>query len=121
MSDSPLRLLIVCNDLFFSTQLRSAAERAGAEVDLELQGSQAAAHATAERYDVVVIDLESPGLNLQGLMASLKEGSRPRVIGFGPHVQEQRLTAAREAGCDQVVSRGRIAVSLPQFLRNGRK
>jgi len=28
------------------------------------------------------------------------------VVAFGPHVHEERLAAAREAGCDEVLSRG---------------
>jgi CheY-like chemotaxis protein len=120
MSESTPRVLIVCSDLFFSTQLRSSAERAGAQVELELQGSQAVQRATAGRFDVIVVDLESPGLDLGNLIASQPEAPRPRVIAFGPHVQEQRLSAARAAGCDQVVSRGQISTSLPDWLQLGR-
>jgi hypothetical protein len=31
-----------------------------------------------------------------------------RVIAFGPHVHEDRLAAARAAGCDSVLSRGQF-------------
>jgi CheY-like chemotaxis protein len=116
MTLSPTRVLIVCGDLFFSTQLRSSGERAGAQIELELQGSQAARRAASIRYDVMIVDLETPGLDVGSLMESLGEGERPRVIAFGPHVQEQRLAAARTAGCDLVVSRGQIATSLPALV-----
>ena len=116
MSESSRRVLIVCSDLFFLTQLRSSAERVGAQVELELQGSQASQRAAAGRYNAVIVDLESPGLDLERLMTSLPENGRTQVIAFGPHVQEQRLSAARAAGCDVVVSRGQIAGQFSELL-----
>jgi CheY-like chemotaxis protein len=116
MSESSRRVLLVCGDLFFSTQLRSSAEQASAHVELELQGSHAALRAATGRYDVVIVDLESPGLDIGRLMSSLPDLDRPRVIAFGPHVQEQRLAAARAAGCDHVVSRGQIARGIAELL-----
>ena len=117
MNASPQRVLIVCSDLFFSTRLRAEAERAGALVELELQGSHAASRALSGEYAAVVADLESPGLDISRLMEVLPPGDRPKVIAFGPHVQEQRLAAARAAGCDQVVSRGQIASGLCELLK----
>lgn len=110
------RVLIVSSDLFFSSQLRSATERAGAAADIVMDAAQAASRAQSDRFDALIIDLEAPGLNLKPLLGSLPIEGRPRVIAFGPHVQEQRLEAARAAGCDQVVSRGQIARGLPELL-----
>jgi hypothetical protein len=42
--------------------------------------------------------------------------NRPRVIAFGPHVHEERLQAARKAGCDEVVSRGQFFAQVEGML-----
>jgi CheY-like chemotaxis protein len=110
-------LLLVCSDLFFSTQLRSAAEQAGWQARIELSAGSAAARATAETVSAVVVDLELNGLDIGEFVSALGAAeSRPPAIAFGPHVQEQRLRAAAEAGCDRVLSRGQISASLSQIL-----
>jgi hypothetical protein len=39
-----------------------------------------------------------------------------RVVAFGPHVHEERLAAARNAGCDEVVSRGEFFARLDAIV-----
>lgn len=109
------RVLIICSDLFFATQLRSAAERAGTDAEVEMQLQQAIARMQAGNYGHIVVDLEAPGLDLSALLTALPDPA-PRVIAFGPHVQERRLAAAREAGCSRVVTRGQISTALSDFL-----
>lgn len=110
-------LLLLCSDLFFSTQMRSAAELAGWESRMELSAQSAVTRVNSDRVDAVVVDLELNGLDIGNLVGALGEtAQRPIVIAFGPHVQEQRLRAAAEAGCDRVLSRGQISATLPQVL-----
>ena len=42
---------------------------------------------------------------------------RPIVIGFGSHVDVERLELARAAGFDQVLPRSKFSASLPELLR----
>ena len=109
-------LLLLCGDLFFSTQLRSAAERAGWRSAMQLSAQAAAAVANTDGVQAIVVDLELNGLDISEFVLALGEADRPPVIAFGPHVQETRLQAAVEAGCDQVLSRGQISSSLQQIL-----
>ena len=111
----PAGVLIICSDLFFGTQLRAAAERCGAHVEVEMQPRKAGLRVQSGHFQHLVIDLEAPGLDLAELIAALPD-PQPQLIAFGPHVQEQRLAAAREAGCHHVVTRGQIAANLPGFL-----
>ncbi len=115
MPEQP-RVLLVCSDLFFSTQLKGRAESAGAAVDVELSPGRVAERVSGGDYSHIVLDLESAGLNVAGLLDGLSAEGRPEVIAFGPHVQTARLEAARAAGCDHVVSRGQIASSLALLL-----
>ena len=52
--------------------------------------------------DVVLVDLRHPGA-LDAAAASVGPGRV--VIGFAPHVDEERLARAREAGIDEVLPR----------------
>ena len=110
-------LLLVCSDLFFSTQLRSAAEQAGWQPRVELSARAAVSKAGSEAVGAIVVDLELSGLDITEFVRGLGEGNRPPVIAFGPHVQERRLEAAAQAGCDYVLSRGQISTSLQDILQ----
>jgi hypothetical protein len=37
-----------------------------------------------------------------------EQNSPLAILAYGPHVHEDRLAAARAAGCDAVVSRGQL-------------
>jgi DNA-binding response OmpR family regulator len=116
MSATSPRVLLVCSDLFFSTQLRSAAQSAGAQPDVELQPARVAERIGGGEYRLVVVDLETTGLDIAALIASLPAENRPHVLAFGPHVQAQRLKAARDAGCDTVVPRSIAAQTLVELV-----
>lgn len=65
--------------------------------------------------DLVVVDLGRPGvLDVLGQRAHLEP--RPRVIGFGSHVDRDLLAAARSAGCDEVLARSTFFGRLGDLL-----
>jgi hypothetical protein len=39
-----------------------------------------------------------------------------KIVAFGPHVHEAKLAAARSAGCDEVISRGRFHAELIEIV-----
>lgn len=62
--------------------------------------------------DVVVVDLSRPGvLDVMGQLGGV------RTIGFGSHVDEELLAAAKAAGCSEVLPRSRFFARLPDLLR----
>lgn len=121
MTDTARKVLILSGDLFFTSSLRSAAESAGfaAEVDAMPKAKRFIPRLASEGYSAVVIDLESPGLDVATVIEALPAEARPLTIAFGPHVQVARLEAARQAGCDHVVSRGQISAGLGELLTAG--
>lgn len=58
--------------------------------------------------DVVVVDLSRPGV-----LDVLPQLAGRRVIGFGSHVDTERLDAARAAGCTEVLPRSQFFARLP--------
>ena len=115
----PIKVLLACGDLFFSTQLRSAAQAAGASVDLELSADRILPLAATGDYTHLLLDVELPHLDMVAIVKSLPAEHRPSVIAFGPHMQTARLEGARTAGCDVVLSRGQASANLAQFLVGG--
>lgn len=63
----------------------------------------------------LIVDLEAA--EAEGVLAAAQEGPRPgRIVAFGPHVARDRLQAAREAGADEVVTRGAFEANLAKIL-----
>jgi hypothetical protein len=116
LSQSTGPVLIICGDLFFGTQLMSLVRQAGHEPVQEMSAARGLARIGGLELAGIVVDLETPHLDLPAILAALPAESRPKVIAFGPHVHEGKLEAAREAGCDAVVTRGQIS-SGPAVLR----
>jgi DNA-binding NarL/FixJ family response regulator len=112
------RVLLLCGDLFFSTQLRSAAQAQGVSIDVELQAPRAVERAASRGYQLIVVDLEFPNLDLAALLGELPAENRPQVLAFGPHVQTARLRAARDAGCDHVVPRSIAVETVAKLVGN---
>ncbi|HWB11346.1 MAG TPA: hypothetical protein VG826_19105 [Pirellulales bacterium] len=115
----PTPILLITTDLACSSSVAGAAKRAGAELRTALGLAGIDAKLEPEAPALAILDLSTAGLNLQDLVpqlrARLAEGGR--IIAFGPHVHTARLGAAREAGCDLVVSRGEFHARLDDYLR----
>lgn len=109
--------LFVSRDLFFGSQVTSAAAGLGYRIVMEGDPGRAVARAAEPECRWVILDLGLPGLSAAGFMAALPSGNRPRVIAFDAHVNESRLAAARAAGCDAVYTRGQFSASLATIVR----
>lgn len=55
--------------------------------------------------DVVIVDLAKSGKDVGALRAAVPAA---RIVGFGPHVDEDSAAAARAAGADVVLPRSRF-------------
>jgi DNA-binding NarL/FixJ family response regulator len=64
--------------------------------------------------DIVLLDLGRRGI-LDALPA-IRAATAARIIGFGAHVERDLLTAARAAGCDQVLPRSAFFARLPDLI-----
>lgn len=101
-----MKILLVSTDLMTSSQLQGAAASVGAEL-VTCGPATAVASASAEAPALVVIDLTA---KVEDIATVVTAAGQP-VLAFGPHVHEQKLAAAAEAGCAEVFTRG-------QFFRN---
>jgi DNA-binding response OmpR family regulator len=113
-----MNIVLLSGDLMSASRLQGAASRFAAKLLTATTGEQALAHCGEQPVAVVLVDLATPSLEIGPLINSLKQGeiAAPKVVAFGPHVHEERLAVAREAGCDEVVSRGQFFAQIETII-----
>jgi CheY-like chemotaxis protein len=102
-------IVLLSRDLILLARTQGAANKLGVALHNAADPVQACSLIQANQCRGVVIDLRVPALQLQELVPEFRLASEQlTVIACGPHVHEASLTAAREAGCDVVVTRGQF-------------
>jgi DNA-binding response OmpR family regulator len=115
-----LRILLVSPDLMATSRLASLCREAGATLET-LRSLADSPHGGPP--NVVLLDLqtlpEDPAVVVTRGRA-MAAGMEATVVAFGPHVARERLELARDAGADDVVSRGELLGGFPGLLRRWR-
>ena len=104
-----MNVVLLANDLMVVSRLQSATTQLGAQLLSAANAIEAVELCENESAGLLVVDLATAGLEL-GFVQQLKTGAAQniRIVAFGPHVHKERLAAARDAGCDLVLSRGQF-------------
>jgi CheY-like chemotaxis protein len=114
-----LTVIVLTSDLAVASYTRGAAEQAGADCITALDvASLLRRCAELPAAPLIVVNLETRGLAIQELMTSLADApvTPSAVIAFGPHVHEAKLQAARDAGCQLVLSKGGFHAKAPELI-----
>ncbi len=108
-------VVLISNDLMFPSQISSAARSLG--IPCQTLGSIARLAEISEPIKLALVDLATATAPIDRLLADLR-GAAPhaKAVAYGPHVQAGQLAAAREAGFDQVVTRGQLASQMVEIL-----
>ena len=110
-----MKILAAIHDLMFSSKVNAAAR--GKPITWLPRGKKVSEVALGEQPDLLLIDLGSPALDAVNNIRELKAGGcKCTVIGYIDHTREDVIQAAREAGADQVMSKGEFARRLPELL-----
>ena len=109
-------IVFLSDDLMFAPRVSGNTLSAGWTLREVGTPGEAIDSTGTESPRLLIVDLETTGLEITDLITRLPESNRPRILAFGPHVHHTRLEAARAAGCDMVVSRGRFSAELPALL-----
>jgi DNA-binding NarL/FixJ family response regulator len=113
-----MQAVLLTRDLTVVSRVQGACAKLGATMRTESDLERIIAGFSGEPADLVILDLSMPQLDVASLVSAAKAGSAAsKVIAFGPHVHAERLAAAREAGCDEVVSRGQFFAQLDTILQ----
>jgi DNA-binding response OmpR family regulator len=113
-----MAIMLLSSDLSVLSPVEGAAARLGKRVQIVRDASQVVANRD-DQPELLIIDLSSPSLDVATVVKEWRSSvpANARIIAFGPHVHENRLAAARNAGCDLVVSRGQFLAQLESLLQ----
>ncbi len=111
-----MAVLVAVKDLVFRSKISAAADRLGIPVRLAPRGVPLSQAARELGRGTAFVDLGEPGV-LDEIRA-LKGAGGVRVIGFLGHLQTDLARSAREAGTDEVLSRGELVQRLDDLLRS---
>ena len=118
-------ILFISAELMFVSRVNSVAATLGVELQTALSGAKGEELLATANPSIVVVDLSAPGVDIEKLMTTVRVKAQsdgatttfaPRVVAFAPHVHEQKLAAAKAAGCDAVLSRGQFDRSIADVL-----
>ena len=112
-------VVVLTADLVISAMVRGAAEQVKAACVTALDAESLLRRLEESNTPpLVVLHLETRGLEIGRLVERMKSLAKPPcgVIAFGPHVHEARLEAARQAGCDQVLSKGAFSARAAELI-----
>jgi CheY-like chemotaxis protein len=105
-----LKIVLASADLMVSARVEGVVRGLGGEMFCVSHAHGIAGCCIQEQADTLILDLKLPGLDVAETVARLHQANanQTTIIAFAPHVQEERLQAARQAGCDLVLTRGQI-------------
>lgn len=113
-----MSVLFVSSDLMFGSQVSFAAERAGVTVQTAPNIASISDKLAAGTPRLVILDLGTIGNSVGEIAPTFAALSpRPTVIAYASHVQEGLLDLARQAGCDQVLSRGQFNAQMAALIQ----
>jgi CheY-like chemotaxis protein len=114
-----MAVVLLTGDLTVISRVEGAAARCGQPVRAFASPAQAILQCSLENAKLLIVDLATMAMELEHLINTLRQEMRtpPRVVAFGPHVHEERLEAARQAGCDEVMSRGEFFARVNALLQ----
>jgi DNA-binding response OmpR family regulator len=111
-------VLLFTRDLLFSSRVMSEAKRQNLGLSMPGDPDSLLRETRQSGVGLVLLDLANPGCNPSELVPPIRRqlGERGVIIAFGPHVDERGLQAAREAGCDLVLTRGQFNRQMAEVL-----
>ena len=113
------RVLAAVEDLLFRSKISETASQLGVEASFPRNPRKLLDAVHESPPDLLILDLNSARfepLSLLQAVKSEKVTEGVKTVGFLSHVQKDLAVAAREAGCDRVVSRSAFTKDLPQIL-----
>jgi len=113
-----MQVLFLCPNLMFASRVSGAANVLKVSLHVLANPGDMATKLTSDTR-LVIIDLGQEGLNLPGIVADVRaKSSSARVVAFGSHVNESALSAARTAGCDEVMANSQFDRTYVELLRS---
>ena len=109
-SPPPPTTLLLCRDLMFASKVTATARATGQAVQVVRDPAQ-----LPPKGNRLLVDLNQDGA--LDAAAAWRTSSGGAVVGFVSHVDTETIARARNAGLDQVLTRGRFTADLESILK----
>ncbi len=109
-------VLLISSDLFLGSRIQGAVTASGAVLTSASSGAAAVTSLKKHAYALILIDLETPELDPAEIVRLANASEPTPTIAYGPHVKERLLTAAKDAQCTEVLSRGKFDTTIRDIL-----
>lgn len=113
------KIIIAVRDMFFAARIRGTAERLGLSPAFASSADHLLEWARTEKPHLIIFDLNDARYRPLETIRQLKaDGDLAdiQLIGYLSHVQVDLHRRAREAGCDQVLTKSAFTQRLPEIL-----
>lgn len=118
MNDPEARVLVLTTDLLFTSKISGTAQSLKVP-SRTVPSTQRLVASVGPQTLLAIVDLglaEVTPADLRAIRQALPAGAR--LVAYGSHVDAERLRAAQEAGCDEVLPRSRFVDQLAAILRS---
>ena len=114
-----MSILHLTQDLILQSPVAGGAAKLGLTAQSAASVDAAVQMAQTGPIRLCLVDLDLPDLDLAALVKSLRDSGDPPpvVVAYGPHVHTAKLDAARQAGCDEVLTRGQFNKQVDGILQ----
>ncbi|MFZ4467909.1 MAG: hypothetical protein ACOYOZ_01565 [Pirellula sp.] len=111
-------VLFIGNDLMFQSKISSACRQSGMSLGVIRNPKVLGSASISEVPRLIVVDLGLANLDLAEVLASGRQiWPTTKWLGYGAHVQADRLDSATELGLDVVLTRGQFDRDMVRVLQ----
>lgn len=112
-----MNTLLLSNDLMLSSQVTQVARQMGAPLTVVSSSGQLIDSCKSDEFQQVILDLNFPQADANRLVSSIRStGSTARIVAIAPHVQTAKIEAARESGCEAVLTKGQFHSTMQDWF-----
>lgn len=110
---------LLTTDLVFSSRVAQAARSTGLQLTVASSTDAVLQHVSNSKSPrLLILDLSAADCDLPRIVAEIRQlPSPPAVVAYASHVLGPLLQKARQAGCDQVLTRGQFANRLDELMQ----
>ncbi len=113
-----MSIAFLTTDLLFLSRVTSQAQALGIPMRIVRNGEALIQLGSEQPLQLVILDLSTKGWEVVATVSALKASNpSPHIVAYGPHVDSQTLANAKNAGCDEVLTKGQFDRTIAEILR----
>ncbi len=109
-------IIHLTSGLMATSALAATARNIGVDVNLAMNDRKLMKLLATEPVKLVIVDLQTKGLNVAELVSQVREVSDVRMIAYAQHVYEDLILEAQQLDFETVMTRGQFTRELANIL-----